>query len=723
MKSKLKLAGIIALIAMALIGMACNSPDGNTDDNSPCTHTWGTWSEDTAPTCMATGTGTRTCTSCGTTDTNTTIPANPANHNLVIRSATATCTTGGDVTWECDRDGCSHEETETDRPPLGHNWNYAENEDWYVILEAHCMLEGKEQRKCQLQDCDDLEDTGTQTRAISDPDNHYIEVVSGQAPTCLVDGHGTIKCQRTGCTFTQTGDVLPATEHYFINNWAIRTPSTCHTQGVEFRRCTHEHDGLPCNEAGYEETNQLELDPNIHEWGEYVQTTLPTCIAKGIKTRTCPHHPLAVDPEPTEGDDIDPEAHAWGNWTKIIDATCIAAERQERVCGHNAEHKEQRDYGSPNLNNHLWTSYTSNGDATCLIDGTKTATCDREGCDVPDTVTDIGSALQHIFSTTPATCTAASIPGTCTREGCEVINPEVVVSAFGHLHTNYIFNNNATCLVDGTKTAICDRNGCEVPDTVTDIGSALQHIFSTTPATCTAASIPGTCTREGCEVINPEVVVLALGHDGIWTVTNSIYPATSTGTCSRCSVTSRVTQIGDTGPAGGKIIYIAPTGFEVTSTTSAFTTYTAYYLEAAPANAVGGTGAQTTMRWSTRSSSPYPDVTGTLLTIGSGRNNTALIIAAEKAAHLSNTYIYAALACDNYSVAGYNDWFLPSRDELNRLYSRRANVGVTFSGMNWFWSSSQGSIERAWFQSFDYSGSQHDGGKTQPMNVRAVRAF
>jgi len=46
---------------------------------------------------------------------------------------------------------------------------------------------------------------------------------------------------------------------------------------------------------------------------------------------------------------------------------------------------------------------------------------------------------------------------------------------------------------------------------------------------------------------------------------------------------------------------------------------------------------------------PCPDVTGILDTIGSGRNNTALIIAAEKAAYPSDTYIYAASACDNFS--------------------------------------------------------------------------
>ena len=125
------------------------------------------------------------------------------------------------------------------------------------------------------------------------------------------------------------------------------------------------------------------------------------------------------------------------------------------------------------------------------------------------------------------------------------------------------------------------------------------------------------------------------------------------------------------------------------------------------------------MRWSTQTSG-FPNVTGTLLTIGSGRNNTALIIAAEKALYPSNTYIYAALACDNYSIAGFNDWFLPSRDELNQLYHRRADFGLS-SG--WCWSSSQSVSHLAWSQSFSVTGTQSDNWKDSGVGVRAVRAF
>ncbi|MCL2804469.1 MAG: DUF1566 domain-containing protein [Treponema sp.] len=288
----------------------------------------------------------------------------------------------------------------------------------------------------------------------------------------------------------------------------------------------------------------------------------------------------------------------------------------------------------------------------------------------------------------------------------------------------------AIIAIIGFAMLTCNDDGDGLPTSCTnhDWGELTQ---TTAPDCTTEGEKTQTCKNSGCNTVNPDTkeIVNALGHDGIWTVTNSTtFPATSTGTCFRCSVTSRETQIGDTGPAGGKIIYIAPTiaGFEVTSTTAAFTTYTAYYLEAAPADAFGGTGEHLIIRWSTIGSNipTPPDVVGTGLAIGSGRNNTALIIAAEKEVFLSDTYIYAALACDNYSIADFNDWFLPSRDELNQLYLRRTDFGLL--PFSYYWSSSQYAVTLAWAQFFDDGSlglTQGGFAKDNFSNVRAVRAF
>ena len=54
---------------------------------------------------------------------------------------------------------------------------------------------------------------------------------------------------------------------------------------------------------------------------------------------------------------------------------------------------------------------------------------------------------------------------------------DTFVNSLGHSFTNYISDNNATVDADGTKTATCDRNGCNVTDTTTDIGSKFAKVL------------------------------------------------------------------------------------------------------------------------------------------------------------------------------------------------------------------------------------------------------
>ena len=61
----------------------------------------------------------------------------------------------------------------------------------------------------------------------------------------------------------------------------------------------------------------------------------------------------------------------------------------------------------------------------------------------------------------------------CSVCGDELSRETVTVSPIGHSFTNYASDNNATCLVDGTKTAKCDH--CDETDTIADEGSALGH--------------------------------------------------------------------------------------------------------------------------------------------------------------------------------------------------------------------------------------------------------
>ena len=110
------------------------------------------------------------------------------------------------------------------------------------------------------------------------------------------------------------------------------------------------------------------------------------------------------------------------------------------------------------------------------------------------------------------------------------------------------------------------------------------------------------------------------------------------------------------------------------------------------------------------------NATGTA--IGTGLTNTSIIIGAQGSGS------YAAQLCADYTVTvggnTYNDWFLPSKDELNQLYVNRAAIGGFTEGS--YWSSTENDVINAWWQYF-YGGFQGSSGKDSTDYVRAVRAF
>jgi hypothetical protein len=88
----------------------------------------------------------------------------------------------------------------------------------------------------------------------------------------------------------------------------------------------------------------------------------------------------------------------------------------------------------------------------------------------------------------------------------------------------------------------------------------------------------------------------------------------------------------------------------------------------------------------------------------------------------------AADICANLALAGYTDWFLPSKDELNLMYENigqgnvlgLGNVGGFAATYNW--SSTEDASEDAWYQHFG-NGIIGYGDKANVAYFRSVRAF
>jgi hypothetical protein len=134
-----------------------------------------------------------------------------------------------------------------------------------------------------------------------------------------------------------------------------------------------------------------------------------------------------------------------------------------------------------------------------------------------------------------------------------------------------------------------------------------------------------------------------------------------------------------------------------------------------PHGLVAATADQSTgIRWY-NGSFTTTGATGTA--IGTGLANTNAIITSQGATATS----YAAGLARAYAGGGYTDWYLPSKDELNKLYLNRIAIGGFANG--YYWSSTEGGNDGAWGQSFG-NGSQFNAFKElTTVYVRAIRAF
>ena len=141
--------------------------------------------------------------------------------------------------------------------------------------------------------------------------------------------------------------------------------------------------------------------------------------------------------------------------------------------------------------------------------------------------------------------------------------------------------------------------------------------------------------------------------------------------------------VGNKGPGGGTIVFDAGS-----------VQWWGQYLEALPLTTGSG------LPWSLQpTTSLYPNDSTKRLHIdakgiGMGRTNTANIVAQ------SGPGKYAAAFVDSLVVNNYDDWFLPSVDELNATYFTRAIKGVPKMPAVPYWTSSENSANYAWYQLF-----------------------
>lgn len=217
-------------------------------------------------------------------------------------------------------------------------------------------------------------------------------------------------------------------------------------------------------------------------------------------------------------------------------------------------------------------------------------------------------------------------------------------------------------------------------------------------AVVTVLDNTGTLTKTGYAFAGWNTEANGLGTD---------YAAASTLTMGKENITLYAKWyktyyiVGDAGPAGGLVFYdkgYYSSGWQ--------------YLEVAPCDQSPG------IPWYTVS---RIHLGATATEIGSGSTNTATLVATQGNAD------YAAPLCMNLTLGGYDDWFLPSKDELDQMYHNLKEASLGDFASTWYWSSSESGHDYygdyyVWGQNFS-NGNQDDLASVIKYYVRAVRAF
>ena len=367
---------------------------------------------------------------------------------------------------------------------------------------------------------------------------------------------------------------------------------------------------------------------------------------------------------------------------------------------------------------------------------------------------------------TPATCTAEGVKVyTCTD--CGEAKAEVL-EATGHTYESVI-STPATCTENGIMTTTCTKCGYSFQTQIDRLGHDLTE-YAEVAATCTT---DGTKAHRHCSRCDKnydvngnmieDIIIIATGHT--WDSGTPDGEGNIVYECQVCHDTKTVPipiySVGDIGPAGGYIFYDCDADNMSGNEDGLISTECGWrFLEAAPGDlrvvndvptvdssfdgysdaAIGymigyyknsDIGKLLFVNGTTTYDSSNCTGTG----IGTGESNTQLLIdAMGTEAYTSPSGSekdsnYAARLCDilTYTVEGvtFDDWFLPSKDELNLMCEKQTEIGGFGDTVPcYYWTSSEYNTQAGdiWEQNFA-SGYQRNYSRYETSRVRPIRSF
>ena len=426
-------------------------------------HLFENYISDNNATCTQNATETSKCSRCDKTDTKEVENSKPPHALETISEAVPpTCVQEGKTAYEECKDCDYHKGGEA--IPVDHNAHKWPDD----LCVAECENGCGATRTPKHYPEDDDGDCTTAIKCskcgeivVKGYNEHLFEnYISDNNATCTQNATETSKCSR--CDKTDTKEVENSKPPHALETISEAVPPTCVQEGKTVYK--------ECKDCDYHEGGEsIPVDLNAHTWSEDL------CVAEcenGCGALRTPQH----DPEDDDGDCT----------TAVFCANCKSVVKKA-------------------FESHLF-EYTSNNDATCVKDGTKTANCSHPGCNKEHTIIDEGSLdpNKHSWDNDCDTdcnngCGATRTPkhnpedddGDCTTDVLCSICKEVVKKGHEiHLFENYKSNNNATCTKNETETSKCSR--CDKTEEREIADSKKPHTLQTI-----SEAVSATCMQEG----------------------------------------------------------------------------------------------------------------------------------------------------------------------------------------------------------------------------------
>lgn len=247
------------------------------------------------------------------------------------------------------------------------------------------------------------------------PDDHdpskstVLEEIEKHGATCLTDGYIKYKCTRTDKkrVSSSTDNPIKDIYNFLPKNWKKKVQDTLKKNGLEALAnqlgndkftltfdvpltCEHDENNPIVVETGKAAGHKF---PDENDPANWIETKKPTCTEDGVETLTCTRCGGEEDGGiKTRAIPHGNVAHQW----VMIDSVAATCEEEGydlyecSVCKTTKKEKTAEKLG------HLFTNYVDDGKPACQPQS-KTATCDRPGCNATDTQTS-AALVPHEFT-------------------------------------------------------------------------------------------------------------------------------------------------------------------------------------------------------------------------------------------------------------------------------------------------------------------------------------